>query len=68
MLAETEDVCYRLNPEVGFDDYFRDCYRLCGKAIGKAVFERYTFLIYKRLTLNIFLDRPFVKKLIGQDL
>ena len=40
MLAETEDVCYRINPEVGSDEYFRDCYKLCGKAIGKAVFER----------------------------
>jgi E3 ubiquitin-protein ligase HUWE1 len=41
VLAETEDVCYRINPDLQLDDHLKNCLRLCGKAIGKAVFERY---------------------------
>lgn len=40
VLAETEDVCYRLNPDLQLDEHLVNCLRLCGKAIGKAVFER----------------------------
>ena len=67
ILAETEDVCYRINPELQLDDHLKNCLRLCGKAIGKAVFERYILISILRLTLNIFFDRPFVKMLIGQE-
>jgi hypothetical protein len=41
MLAETEDVCYRISPDVEIlNPYLENCLKLCGKAIGKAVFER----------------------------
>jgi hypothetical protein len=39
-IAETGDVCYKINPEVSLDEYVTSCYKLAGTALGKAIFER----------------------------
>ena len=53
ILAETEDVTYRINPDADEDEHIINCFRLVGKIIGKAIFER--------IPLNAYFDRPFLK-------
>lgn len=40
VLAETEDVTYKMNPEIELDEYLTSCFRIAGVATGKAIFER----------------------------
>jgi len=56
ILAETEEVTYRINPSADFDDHIFECFRLFGKIIGKAIFER--------IPLNAFLDRTLLKYIL----
>lgn len=58
-MAETEDVTYRINPEVDVDKYIIDCYELFGKVIGKAIFER--------IPLQFYLDRPLIKRILNKE-
>lgn len=59
-LAETEDVCYRINPDIQMHDHFTKIYRMIGRAIGKAIFER--------VPISLFFDRTFIKYLIGKPI
>ena len=53
IIAETDDVTYRINPDIDIDEHILNCYRLFGKILGKAIFEK--------IPLNIYLDRTLIK-------
>ena len=57
-MAETEDVTYRINPDADFTcDHIINCFKLFGKIIGKAIFER--------IPLTAYLDRTIIKHILG---
>lgn len=58
MTAETADVSYKINREADHDEHLIDCFKLLGKIIGKAIFDR--------ITIDAFLDRSVVNYIIGK--
>lgn len=56
-MAETEDVCYRINPDADVDEHIIDCFKLFGKIVGKVIFER--------IPLNVYLDQTILKHILG---
>jgi E3 ubiquitin-protein ligase HUWE1 len=60
ILADTNEVIYRINPNAEKDEHILDCFGLLGKIMGKAVFEK--------IPLNCYFDRSIIKYLLGQPL
>jgi hypothetical protein len=56
-LSETDDVTYRINPEAETNEFIIDWFKLLGKIIGKAIFER--------IPLNTYLDRTLIKHILN---
>jgi len=57
ILTETEEVMYKINPDVDVDEHICNCYKLFGKIVGKAIFER--------IPLNVYLDRTLIKHILN---
>ena len=60
-MADTEDITYRINSDADCScDHILNCYKLFGKIIGKAIFER--------IPLNSYLDRSIIKHILGKPI
>ena len=59
VLADTEEVTYRINPYAQKDEHIINCYKLFGKVMGKAIFER--------TPMNAFLDKTILSYIIKKD-
>jgi len=58
VLAETDDVTYKINPDAEICDHLIECFKLFGTVMGKAIFEW--------TPMNIFLDRTIIKFLLDK--
>ncbi|KRX03901.1 HECT-domain-containing protein [Pseudocohnilembus persalinus] len=58
IMADTEDVTYKINNEADNDEHIINCFSLIGKILGKLVFEK--------VPINIYLDNTILKYLLGQ--
>ena len=56
--AGTKDVSYKINKEADHDDHIIECFKLLGKIIGKAIFER--------ITVNAYFDRSIINYILGR--
>ncbi|KAL4483978.1 hypothetical protein ABPG72_013984 [Tetrahymena utriculariae] len=57
-LADSEEITYKINQDADKCDHIMNCFRLFGKVIGKAIFER--------IPLEAYVDKTIVKQLISQ--
>jgi hypothetical protein len=58
VIAETDDITYKINPDAEQDEHIIECFSMLGKVIGKAIFERIQINSYFDKTIvNYVLDR-----------
>jgi hypothetical protein len=43
ILADTDDITYRINLFADLDEHIINCFKLFGKIVGKTIFERIPF-------------------------
>lgn len=58
VLAETDEITYRINSNADPCDHVLDCFRLLGIVVGKAIFER--------TPINVYFDRTLIRHILGQ--
>ena len=52
-LADTNEITYKINPEAENCDHILNCFRLFGKVLGKAIFER--------VPLEAYIDKTIIR-------
>ncbi len=58
--AETQEMIYKINPKIEDTKENLDLYKLLGKVIGKALFEK--------MTIPVQLDRLLLKQIVNENL
>lgn len=60
VIADTDDVTYKINSEAEIDDHIISCYKMLGKVIGKSIFEK--------IMINAYFDRTIINFILGRKI
>lgn len=60
VIADTDDVTYKINSEAEIDDHIIACFKMLGKVIGKSIFEK--------IMINAYFDRTIINFILGRKI